>query len=305
MTGLLGRARLDALRVAVEVAELAPVGNEAVGGVEHMALVVVGLGDLRGLGVADLHEFLVGHQRARDEIDVPRGGVVVGIVQAGGVDVVRVFAAERGSALVHPLHELGDVPLAAHGLGENVARLVRRDDEHTLQKLLDRQHLADLDAGGAAVDAQSLEGALVRRDGLVERELPRVDRLEHQQRHRQLGDACGVVSSRGHSFRRGSRPFPSQRAGRRGRRRRSPQRRRPVRSAGRRAGRGPKKEQKSGVFSWKCTSQYVTIKFDRTIGGRLARARRYSTFSITKKREGVQPWNGRKKAEAHISFWRS
>ena len=80
-----------------------------------MALVVVSLGDLRGLGVADLHEFLIGHQRARDEIDVPRGGVVVGIVQAGGVDVVRVFAAERGSALVHPLHELGDVPLAAHG----------------------------------------------------------------------------------------------------------------------------------------------------------------------------------------------
>ena len=70
MTGLLGRAGLDALRVAVEVAELTPVGNEAVGGVEHMALVVVGLGDLRGLGVADLHEFLVGHQRARDEIDV-------------------------------------------------------------------------------------------------------------------------------------------------------------------------------------------------------------------------------------------
>ena len=85
------------------------------------------------------------------------------------------------------------VPLAAHGLGEDVARLVRRDDEHTLQKLLDRQHLADLDAGGAAVDAQTLEGALVRRDGLVERELPRVDRLEHQQRHRQLGDARGVV----------------------------------------------------------------------------------------------------------------
>ena len=193
MTGLLGRAGLDALRVAVEVAELTPVGNEAVGGVEHMALVVVSLGDLRGLGVADLHEFLVGHQRARDEIDVPRGGVVVGIVQAGGVDVVRVFAAERGSALVHPLHELGDVPLAAHGLGEDVARLVRRDDEHTLQKLLDRQHLADLDAGGAAVDAQTLKGTLMRRDGLVERELPRVDRLEHQQRHRQLGDARGVV----------------------------------------------------------------------------------------------------------------
>ena len=62
-----------------------------------------------------------------------------------------------------------------------------------MQKLLDRQHLAGLDAGGAAVDAQTLEGALVCRDGLVERELPRVDRLEHQQRHRQLGDARGVV----------------------------------------------------------------------------------------------------------------
>ena len=78
MTGLFGRAGLDALRVAVEVAELAPVGNKAVGGVEHMALVVVGLGDLRGLGVADNHEDIEGHQRARDGIDVQRGEEVVG-----------------------------------------------------------------------------------------------------------------------------------------------------------------------------------------------------------------------------------
>lgn len=184
---------------------------------------------------------------------------------------------------------------------------VRRDDEHTLQKLLGPSApRRPLDAGGAAVDAQTFEGALVRRDGLVERELLRVDRLEHQQRHRQLGDACGVVLLVGVLFVEDLARFLLNAArcgagvdvdllkgGMAGTLSRETSRPR------------TKKEQKSGVFSWKCTWQYVTIKFDRTTGGRLARARRYSTFSITKNGRGVQPWNGRKKAEAHISFWRS
>ena len=119
---------------------------------------------------------------------------MVGVVQTGGVDIVRVFAAERGGAFVHLLHEVGDMALAAHGLGKNVARLVCGDDEHTLQQLLDREDLARLDARCAAVDAQSLERARVGLDGLVKRKLTGIHRLEHQQRDDDLRDARGVLA---------------------------------------------------------------------------------------------------------------
>ena len=53
------------------------------------------------LGVADLHEFIVLHRLARDEVEVPRRRIVLGIVKPRGVGEVRVLAAELGRALVH------------------------------------------------------------------------------------------------------------------------------------------------------------------------------------------------------------
>ena len=69
-----------------------------------------GFGGKLGLGVAGVaREF--GKQMAREDGDVARGGVVLGIRQAGRVGVVGVFHAEPFGFSVHQLHKAYYSPL--------------------------------------------------------------------------------------------------------------------------------------------------------------------------------------------------
>ena len=95
------------------------------------------------------------HRLARDEVEVPRGRVVLGIVKARGVGEVRVLAAKLCRALIHARNERLD--RAADVLAENVARLVCRDDEHAVEQLLDRHRFAGDDVRRAAVAGEPLE----------------------------------------------------------------------------------------------------------------------------------------------------
>ena len=154
------------------------------------------VGHVRGghgvaLGVADLHELVVLHRLARDEVEVPRGRVVLGIVKARGVGKVRVLAAELRRALVHARDK--GVDRAVERFAQNVARLVCRDNEHAVEQLLDRHRLTGDDVRRAAVARQTFERRLRRGDGIGQRDLALVNGLEYQQCDHHLGERCGIV----------------------------------------------------------------------------------------------------------------
>ena len=189
----LGRgAGLDALRVAVNIAAGAPVGDEKVRRVQLARLFGhVGGGHGVALGIADLHELVVLHRLARDEVEIPCGRIVLGIVQTRGIGKVCVLAAKLCRALIHARNERLD--RAADVLAENVARLVCRDDEHAVEQLLDRHRFAGDDVSGAAVTCKTIERRLRCGDGVVEREPALVDGLEYEQRGHDLRERSGVV----------------------------------------------------------------------------------------------------------------
>ena len=154
------------------------------------------VGHVRGghgvaLGVADLHEFVMLQRLARDEVEVPRGRVVLGIVKTRGVGEVRVLAAKLRRALVHARDK--GVDRAAERFTQNVARLVRRDDEHAVEQLLDRHRFAGDDVRRAAVAGEPLERRFRRSDGVGQRDLALVDGLKHQQRDHHLCERRGEV----------------------------------------------------------------------------------------------------------------
>ena len=193
MTGGIGRAGLDAVRPRVPVADHPPVGQQVVGGVQRPFLAEI-RGRNHGLGaVADLHELRVLHGGFGDEVEIPCGGVVVGIVEAAGVDEVGVRATQLLRLGVHGVHESGDgtgVPVS-----QNVAGFVGGDDQHTLQQLLYRQDLAGLDAGGAAVGVVIgvAERAFRRCDLCVEQCFVPADLFQNQKRRHHLGQTGRIV----------------------------------------------------------------------------------------------------------------
>ena len=158
---------------------------------EHpLVLGLVGGGYLVGLGVHDGHEVVVGHGLTGDEVEIPGGGVVAGLGQAGGVGEVGVLAAQLLGALVHVGHE--GIHRAVQRLAQHVARLVGGDDQHTVQQLLHRQGLALHDVGGAAVLRQALQGGGGGGDALIHPQVAPVEGLEDQQGGHDLGGAGDV-----------------------------------------------------------------------------------------------------------------
>ena len=184
----IGGAGLDALCAGVEIAGHAPVGDQGVGAVQLPLLFRhIGGGYGVGLGVDDGHEIVVLHGLPGDEIDIPRGGVMAGLGQAGGVGKMGVLAAQLLRPLVHLLHE--GVHGAGHGLAQNVARFVGGDHQHTVEKLLHRQRFTHLDVGGTAVLHHALHGGLGGGDILIHAKLAAIHGLQHQQGAHDLGDA--------------------------------------------------------------------------------------------------------------------
>ena len=191
LAGGVSRAGLDALCAGVEVAGQTPVGDEGVGAVEHaLILRLVGGGDLIGLGVDDGHEVVVLHGLPGDEVEIPGGGIVAGLGQAGGVGKVGVLAAQLLGALVHVGHE--GVHRAVQRFAQDVARLVGGDDQHTVEQLLHRQRFALHDVGGAAVLGQALQSGGGGGDVLVHPQVAPVDGLKNQQSGHDLGGAGDV-----------------------------------------------------------------------------------------------------------------
>ena len=99
--------------------------------------------------IDDLPEVFAFERRLRDNCQVTRGGVVALVVQTMGIVEVRVLAAEGVGAFVHHAHKVRD--RARDVLGHHVRRVVAGADHHAVQKILQRDLLADLEPHDAAV----------------------------------------------------------------------------------------------------------------------------------------------------------
>ena len=116
---------------------------------------------------------------------------MTGVMKTGGVYIMRIFTPELLGARIHACNE--SIDAAADRFGEDVARFVGGHDQHTVEKLLDRQRFTDLDIGGAAVTGKTAERRFARRQGVGEGKPAAVDRFKHQQRRHELGDGGGIV----------------------------------------------------------------------------------------------------------------
>ena len=176
------------LRIAV--ANDPPVGQQVVGGVQLALCVEIGGGNGIGGGVADGHEVRVFHGGLGNKVHIPGRGVVLGVMEAVGVDEVGVLTAQIRRLGVHGCHKGG------HGAGDrlrqNVAGLVGGDHQHAVQQVPYRHGLTDLDAGGTAVRGQTLQGGGGGSQLLVHGQLPRVDGLQGQQGCHDFGQAGGI-----------------------------------------------------------------------------------------------------------------
>ena len=147
-----------------------------------------GKGDVTG--VADPHEIRMGHGLFDNQVQVPGGGVVLIVVQTGGVHEVCVFTPQLLGLFVHGVHEFRDG--ASDRLRQNTARLVGGDHHHAVQQLFHGHDLAGLDAAGAAVLGQILKCGGTGRDFLVHLELAAVHCFQCQQSGHDFGQAGGI-----------------------------------------------------------------------------------------------------------------
>ena len=185
-----GGTGFDAVGVPVEVAPGVPAADQVVGGAQGAGGADIGGGDDDGGRVADGHQLLVLHGLFGNEVHIPGGGVVLGVVDAVGIDEVGVFAAQGLGPGVHLSHKGGHG--TGDGLGQDLAGLVGGDHHHAVQQVLHRHDLAGLDARGAAVTGESLQGGGGGGDGLVHVQLSLVNGLQGQKAGHDLGQAGGV-----------------------------------------------------------------------------------------------------------------
>ena len=115
---------------------------------------------------------------------------MVVVVQAMGIVEMGAGAAQLPGPLVHQLDKGGYV--AAHGLGQDVGRLVGGGEEKTVHQVLHRDDLPRLQVGGGAVGGEVELGGAAHRDHLILGQLAPVDGLRHQQGGHHLCDAGRV-----------------------------------------------------------------------------------------------------------------
>ena len=132
----------------------------------------------------------MGHGLLGHDINVPGGGVVVGVVQAVGVHKVGVLHPQLLGPLVHQVHEGGDVP--GHGHGQDVGGLVGGDHQQAVEQVMDGDLLPGHDVGGGGVVGDVRKGLGGGGDHGVHGQLPPADGLQGQQGGHDLGDAGGV-----------------------------------------------------------------------------------------------------------------
>ncbi|MPN02420.1 hypothetical protein SDC9_149636 [bioreactor metagenome] len=190
MSRLAGGAGFNAVGIGIEIAVGPPVGEQVVGGMETASIGEVGGGNLRHAHVADLHEFRIFQCRYRNEVQVPRGGIVLRVVQTVGIGKVGILAAKLLGFGVHGIHK--SVHTAADRLGQHIAGLVGGNHQHALEETLHRHGLAHLNAGGAAVGGKAVQRGGGGGELLVQRQLSLIHRLQRQQRGHDLRQAGGI-----------------------------------------------------------------------------------------------------------------
>ena len=179
---------LDAVYVGVVVFPAA--ADEKISVVQLPLVGHVGGRDGVGAGVADGHKHRVLQRRLGDEVQVPGGGVMLGVVVAVGIHEMGVLTAQLLGFGVHPVHE------AFHGAGDlfrqNGPGLVGGDHHQAVEQLLHRQNFPRLNAGGAAVLRQALQSRGGGGNLLTQLQPPLVDGLQHQKAGHDLGEAGRV-----------------------------------------------------------------------------------------------------------------
>ena len=97
--------------------------NRAVGakqlghfGIQTAGAVHVGAGQRIGGGGSDLSEGFILHRFAGNQRHVARRGIVVIVMQAAGIDKMRIGAANGGCVLIHRFSK--SVDAAADGFGD-------------------------------------------------------------------------------------------------------------------------------------------------------------------------------------------
>ena len=140
--------------------------------------------------VADRGKELMAERFLRDAVEVMRRGIVIVLRQAMGIGKVRAGAAELLRARVHALHERRDA--AADILRDDVARLVGRGDHGTVEKVLKRHGLADLDVGIArALDHVGI-AVVIGGDGVIQMHIAALHSLDRKQQRHDLRQARGI-----------------------------------------------------------------------------------------------------------------
>lgn len=119
---LSGAAGFDADGAVHGVAVMLGGGQQTVGVEQTAGLGQVGGGDGIAAGGDDLPERRVGHGLLGHAVDVPGCGVVVGVVQAMGIDKVGARHPQLLGTLVHQLHKRGDISTDGHG--QYIGRLI-------------------------------------------------------------------------------------------------------------------------------------------------------------------------------------
>ena len=190
VAGVAGGAGLDTLGSLIDVVVVAHGREEVVGGVIGAGGGKVGGGDLNDLGVADGHEHLVLHRFLSNQIEIPGGGVVVGILKAVGIGKVGILTANGLGTGIHLLDE--GIDGAGHTLRQNVTGLVGGYHKNAVEKVLHGHLFPYLDAGVAAVGGQVVNGCLGGGEDGVHGQFPAVHSLQHQKGGHDLGEACGI-----------------------------------------------------------------------------------------------------------------
>ncbi|OQB99218.1 MAG: hypothetical protein BWX79_03199 [Alphaproteobacteria bacterium ADurb.Bin100] len=129
----------------------------------------------------------VAHQPGRQHAQVARGGGVAGFGQTLGVLEGGGVQAQRLGLGVHELHEALDA--AAHALRQCHRGVVAGLHDHAFDQVFHRHLHLGVDEHARA---GHFPGALADRQGLLEVDLPGLQRVEHQVGGHQLGQRGGL-----------------------------------------------------------------------------------------------------------------
>ena len=185
MPGLIGIACLPSLTAIIEELACLVGGEHGMGIVEGRGLrVFVGWRDLIAPGPDHLANGLVLIGFSGNQGQVIGAGIVLIIVQAAGIDKMRIDAAQLLRPVVHGLNECIVISphISAHMLRDRVGALIGGGEQHPVESLLHAHLLPHISGNVGAVGLVLENRVRGKGDGLVELAV-----LQGQQSRHQLG----------------------------------------------------------------------------------------------------------------------